>query len=191
MLNHVGLEKKVGQTVQGGGQCDVEEAQSNARKASRRQRGKRCGSCRYERFRKAAQVDARHQEDRQRSGRAQKATNYLQGRIFLHGFIRFQYGSVARGGAYSGAESAEGRLIFRVKRMQEGDQRSDFVWAEVSAEGGHVPIALKNLADQLVVVQPSGDATEIRASLPTLPRDGMAVSTLLSLNDGRAHMFKR
>ena len=78
-----------------------------------------------------------------------------------------------------------------MKRMQEGDQRCDFVWAEVSPESGHVSVALKNLADQLVVVQPIGDAAEVRPPLATLPRDGVAVSTLFPLNDGRAHMFKR
>ena len=78
-----------------------------------------------------------------------------------------------------------------MKRMQEGDQRRDFVRAEVTPECGHVSVALENLADQLVVVQPIGDAAEVRPPLSTLPRDGVAVSTLFPLNDGRADMFQR
>ena len=78
-----------------------------------------------------------------------------------------------------------------MKRMQEGDQRCDLMWAEVSPESGHVSVALKNLADQLVVVQPIGDAAEVRPPLPALSSNGVAVSTLFSLNDGRADMFQR
>ena len=78
-----------------------------------------------------------------------------------------------------------------MERMQEGDQGRDFVRAEVTPESRHVPVALKDLAYQLVVVEPSGDAAEIRPSLATLSCDGVTVSALLSLNDGCAHMFKR
>ena len=75
--------------------------------------------------------------------------------------------------------------------VEEGNQGRDFMRAKVSSESGHVSVTLKHLTHQLIVVQPVSDSAEIRPSFSARAIDGVAISALLALHHGRAHVLKR
>ena len=86
MLNHVGLEKKIRQAVQGRCQCDVEEAQPNEKGISAPARETLWKLPLKDS--KAAPVDARHQEDR-KSQEWLKGPRTIPGPDLLHASSAF------------------------------------------------------------------------------------------------------
>ena len=82
------------------------------------------------------------------------------------------------------------RLLNRMQRLEECNQRRGFRWTQVFSVGGHVAAALNHLTNQLVFIEAQGDPVERGAAFSALLTERMAVVALLYLEDERAPAFE-
>ena len=91
----------------------------------------------------------------------------------------------------SRAASARRRLIWRMQRLEEGDERRRLGGTQVLAVGRHVAAALDDLADELILRQAHGHVVERGPRSPPAVAERMAVAALLGLEHERALPLER
>src|ERR1700756_5435447 len=72
-----------------------------------------------------------------------------------------------------------GRLVNRVQRLEELDERRGFGGTQILAVCGHVAPALEDLADQLIFREACCDEVQSGATLTANARNRVAITTLL------------
>ena len=78
-----------------------------------------------------------------------------------------------------------------VQGDKELDERGGLRWAEGVTVGGHVAVTLQDLTDHLVFGHVGGDCVECGTTEAAFTTDGVAVATLLVLEDDCAFAFER
>src|SRR5580700_7482203 len=104
----------------------------------------------------------------------------------LRGSVRlrsFRASRIARG-------VARGSLVWRMQGFEKSDERRDLRRTQILRVRRHIAAALNNLADELVLREPRGNAVEGRTTLAPGIAEGMAVSALLALKDKCASPLK-
>jgi hypothetical protein len=81
-------------------------------------------------------------------------------------------------------------LSRRIERVKECHESSRLGGTKIFAIGWHVSAALDHLPNQLILCELNGDAVQSRTTLTSLPLQGVAVVTLLRLENESALPLK-
>src|SRR5580658_8160939 len=82
-------------------------------------------------------------------------------------------------------------LVWRMQRFEKCHERRCLRRTQVLSVRRHVSASLDDLADELVLREPRGNAVQSRTSLASRVAEGMAVAALLALKNQRALPLKR